>query len=225
MKVHEVMTTAVVTTTPGASLKDAALVLAQSRISGMPVVDDDGAVVGVLSEADVLAKESAAEEGHRGFMHWLLDPTDPWIESRFSARTVGEAMSAPAEVIDPDTSLAEAATRMLERGINRLPVVGADGKLVGLVSRGDLVRAFARTDAEILREIEDDLLGGALWIDHPEDIHVSVEAGVVTLSGKVDSAADAELVPLHTRRVPGVVAVTSRLTPRDEGEQRTRARG
>jgi len=163
MKVHEVMTTAVVTTTPGASLKDAALVLAENRISGMPVVDDDGVVLGVLSEADVLAKESAAHEGHRGFMHWLLDPTDPWLESRFSARTVGEAMSTPAEVIGPDSALPEAATRMLEGEINRLPVVSAEGKLVGLVSRGDLVRAFARTDAEILREIEEDLLGGAVW--------------------------------------------------------------
>ena len=222
MKVHEVMTTAVVTTTPGASLKDAALVLAQNSISGMPVVDDDGGVVGVLSEADVLAKESAAHEGHRGFMHWLLDPADPWLESRFSARTVGEAMSTPAEVIGPDSALPEAATRMLEGEINRLPVVDAEGKLVGLVSRGDLVRAFARTDEEILREIEEDLLRGELWVDHPDDIHVTVAGGVVALSGKVDSAADADLLPLHVRRVPGVVAVTSKLAARDGGEERIR---
>lgn len=224
MKVHEVMTTAVVTTTADVSLKDAALVLAQNRISGMPVMDDAGVVVGVLSEADILAKESMVEEGRRGFMHWLLDPTDPWVESRFSAVTVGEAMSAPAEVVGPDSALAEVATRMLESGINRLPVVSAGGKLVGLISRGDLVRAFARTDEEILREIEQVLLRKTFWIDHPDDIHVTVADGVVTLSGKVDSAADAELLPLHVRRVPGVVAVTSKLTSRDEGEQRFRAR-
>lgn len=222
MKVHEVMTTAVVTTKPNVSLKDAALVLAQKRISGMPVVGDDGAILGVLSEADILAKETTTEAGRRGFMHWLLDPTDPWIESRFSAVTVGEAMSAPAEVIGPDSDLAEAATRMLEGAINRLPVVGADGKLVGLVSRGDLVRAFARSDEEILHEIEQILLRETLWIDHPEDVHVAVVDGVVTLSGKVESAADAELLPLHVRRVPGVVAVTTKLTARDGGEERIR---
>lgn len=86
------------------------------------------------------------------------------------------------------------------------------------------MRAFARTDEEILREIEQVLLRKTFWIDHPDDIHVTVADGVVTLSGKVDSAADAELLPLHVRRVPGVVAVTSKLTSRDEGEQHFRAR-
>ncbi len=222
MKVHEAMTTGVVTTGPDVSLKDAALVLAQNRISGMPVVDDGGVVVGVLSEADILAKESLVERGRRGFMRRLLDPPDPWVASRFGAVTVGEAMSAPAEVIGPESELAAAATRMLESAINRLPVVGPGGTLIGLISRGDLVRAFARSDEEILREIEQSLLREALWIDHPDDVHVAVVDGVVTLSGKVESAADAELLPLHVRRVPGVVAVTSKLTARDGEEERIR---
>ncbi len=103
---------------------------------------------------------------------------------------------------------------MLEHEVKRLPVVDADGKLLGLISRGDLVRAFVRTDEEIRREIEEDLLRNTLWIDHPEDVHVTVDKGVVTLAGKVDSAADADLVSRSARWVPGVVAVTSTLAPR-----------
>jgi CBS domain-containing protein len=214
MKVHEVMTTAVVTVRPDATLKEAALLLAENGISGLPVVDGEGAVLGVVSEADVLAKESPPESDRRGVAHWLLDSRDPWLETRVAARTVGEAMSSPAQTISPERPVVEAASRMLEGGINRLPVVDPQGKLVGLISRGDLVRAFTRSDEEIRREIEEDLLGGALWVDHPDDIHVKVVGGEVTLSGKVDSPADTELVPLHVRRVPGVVGVTSTLTPR-----------
>ena len=127
-------------------------------------------------------------------------------------------MSSPVQTIDPDRPVVEAATRMLEEGINRLPVVDAHGTLVGLVSRGDLVRAFVRSDEAIRREIEEDLLRGTLWIDHPDDVHVEVAGGEVTLSGKVDSPADTEVVPLHVRQVPGVVGVTSKLTLRNEGE-------
>jgi len=217
MKVQEVMTTAVVTARPDATLKEAALLLAENGVSGLPVVDDAGTVVGVVSEADILAKETATKSGRRGVAQWLLDSRDPWLETRFAARTVGQAMSSPARTIGPDRPIVEAATRMLEDGINRLPVVDAHGKLVGLVSRADLVRAFARSDEAIRREIEEDLLGRALWVDHPDDIRVEVTGGEVTLSGKVDSPADIELVPLHVRRVPGVVGVTSRLALRDEG--------
>ena len=218
MKVHEVMTSSVVTARPDATLKEAALLLAENGISGLPVVNDEGAVVGVVSEADILAKETATEAERHGVAHWLLDARDPWLETRFAARTVGEAMSSPVQTIGPDRPVVEAATRMLEEGINRLPVVDAHGTLVGLVSRGDLVRAFVRSDEAIRREIEEDLLRGTLRIDHPDDVRVEVAGGEVTLSGKVDSPADTEVVPRHVRQVPGVVGVTSKLTLRNEGE-------
>lgn len=214
MKVRDAMTTDVVTTTADTPLKEAAHALAQNAISGMPVVGAGGSVLGVLSEADILAKQCKGQGQRKGLLRRLLDPTDPWLESRFSARTVGEAMSAPARSIEPDRPIADAATLMLEHEVKRLTVVDADGKLLGLISRGDLVRAFVRTDGEIKREIEEDLLRTTLWIDHPEDVHVTVSKGVVTLAGKVDSAADADLVSRSARWVPGVVAVTSKLTPR-----------
>jgi CBS-domain-containing membrane protein len=212
MRVHEVMTTDVATTTPEALLKEAATELVRRRISGMPVVDDEGCVVGVVSEADILAKEGD-EQKHGGFLQWLVDPGDPWVASRWDAVTVGDAMSAPARTILPDRTVAEAATLMLEENVNRLPVVGEDGKLVGLVSRGDLVRAFVRSDEEILREIEEDVMRRVMWLN-PSEVDVTVEDGIVTLKGEVASEADADLLPKFARRVPGVVEVTSTLTHR-----------
>jgi CBS domain-containing protein len=213
MNVQDVMTTDVATTGPDALLKEAAMELVRRRISGMPVVNPDLEVIGVISEADILAKESGEHQGGGGFLQWFVDPADPWIVARFDAVTVGEAMSAPAQTIAPDRPLTEAATIMLDEGINRLPVVDEDGALVGLVSRGDLVRAFARPDDEILQDIEEDIIRKAMWLD-PKTINVTVTKGVVTLAGEVASAADADLLPTFARKVPGVVGVSSSLTYR-----------
>jgi len=212
MKVKEVMTADVVTTTTDRLLKDAALELAARRISGMPVVDGAGRVIGVLSEADILAKEGDEYE-RTGFLQWFLDPTDPWVAARFDAVSVGDAMTSPARTISPNRPVAEAASVMLEERINRLPVVDVDGQLVGLISRGDLVRAFARSDEEILREIEEDVVRRVMWLE-TSDVRVTVTEGVVTLTGQVATDADADLLPRFARRVPGVVAVESTLTAR-----------
>jgi len=212
MRVQDVMTTDVATTGPDAPLKEAAMELVRRRISGMPVVSGDLQVIGVVSEADILAKESDEPRGG-GFLRWLVDPGDPWIRARFDAVTVEEAMSTPAQTITPDRPIAEAATIMLDEGVNRLPVVDSGGKLVGLVSRGDLVRAFARPDDEILEDIEEDVIRRAMWLD-PKTLDVTVTNGVVTLAGEVATAADAEIVPTLARKVPGVVSVNSSLTYR-----------
>jgi CBS domain-containing protein len=213
MKVQDVMTTEVVTVSPDVPLKEAALELVQRRISGMPVVDGERKVLGVVSEADILAKEGDDRRGGGSFLQWLVDPGDPWITARFDAVTVGEAMSKPPRTITADRPLAQAATVMLDEGINRLPVVDSLGKLIGLVSRGDLVRAFARPDDQIRHEIEEDVIRKALWLD-PSTVKVTVTNGIVTLAGEVSSAADAELLPTFTRKVPGVVEVSSSLTHR-----------
>ena len=178
----------------------------------MPVVDEAGES-SACCRRPTSSPRRAASRSAAGFLQWFLDPTDPWVAARFDAVTVGEAMSSPAKTISPHRPVAEAATLMLEERVNRLPVVDVDGKLVGLVSRGDLVRAFARSDAEIQREIEEDVLRRVMWLD-PSDVSVTVSDGVVTLSGQVATAADADLLPRFTRRVPGVVEVESSLTAR-----------
>ena len=118
-------------------------------------------------------------------------------------------MTAPALCAPPETSVAKAAKLMLKCRVNRLPVV-ADGTLVGIVTRADLVRAFHRSDDEIERELRGDVLEHTLWLD-PAGVDVGVEDGVVTLTGVTDTRTTARLVETLARRVPGVVAVESRL--------------
>lgn len=200
MNVTDVMTHDVVTVEPGASLKEAARLLAANRVSGLPVVTSEGAVLGIVSEADVLAKESdVAGNAPRAEGHDLHD-----------ARVVGEAMTAPALTIEPSRRVAAAAKMMVEHSVNRLPVV-ENGKLVGIVTRADLVRAFVRTDAEIATEIREDVVEHSLRLD-PDEVQVEVNDGEVTFRGRVDNRADAELLPKVAGRVPGVVTVHSQLT-------------
>jgi CBS domain-containing protein len=108
---------------------------------------------------------------------------------------------------------------MIDEQVNRLPVVTDDGVLVGIVTRADLVRAFVRSDAEIAAEIREDVVLRALWIV-PEQVTVAVEDGAVELSGHVGTRADAELASALTRRVPGVVSVTSSVTWDTDGGDR-----
>ncbi len=210
MKVKDVMTTDVVTVRPGASLKEVAETLAQRRISGLPVVDDAGVLQGVVSEADILFKEGGQQEHHH-VLGWLLEPYGPASQLKLEARTAEEAMTAPAITIAANRPVAEAAEKMLEEKINRLPVVDADDKLIGIVTRADLVRAFIRPDAEIAQEIREDVALRTLWIA-PEQIAVTVEHGEVELSGQVETESEAQLLERFASRVPGVVSVDSRLS-------------
>jgi CBS domain-containing protein len=193
MRVADAMTRAVLTVTPGTALKDAARILVENRISGLPVVDGGGRVVGVVSETDVVA-----------------------CAAGYSSPLVGDAMTTPPVTIGADRPLVDAASLMIADSVNRLPVVAEDGTLLGIVTRTDLLRAFVRSDAEIAREIRDDVLMRRLWLD-PHDVQIDVEDGEVTLTGTVDRHADTELIAGYVRRVTGVVAVRSRLGWVDEG--------
>lgn len=209
MKIEQVMTSDVVTVSADTSLKEVARTLTGKRISGVPVCDAGGAVLGIVSEADILRKEQGFVPEPGGLLGWLFEKADA-EGSRLLARTAAEAMTSPAVTIAPDASVTDAARVMTMRGINRLPVVRS-GRLVGIVSRADLVRAFHRTDAEIELELNEDVLLHTLWVS-PEDVHVSVDDGVVTLVGRVENRTQAELVSAYARRVPGVVDVHSDVT-------------
>jgi len=214
MRVADVMTIDPLTVRSETSLKDAAAILAHEQISGLPVVDADNHVVGVLSEGDVLFKERG-EVGKKGLLaRWLEHPL-PDDDAKIDARTVGEAMTAPVVTIGPKRPLAEAANTMIDQGVKRLPVVDPEGKLIGIVTRADLVRAFVRSDEEIAAEIRDDVIRRTLWIA-PESVEVTVEGGEVRLTGEVETKADAELIPAFIQRVPGVVSVLSKLRWHEE---------
>jgi CBS domain-containing protein len=144
----------------------------------------------------------AEPEGH--VYDWLFGG-DPQRAAKREARTAAEAMTCPALTIEHGRPVAEAARTMVERAVNRLPVV-AEGRLVGIVTRADLVRAFARSDADLEREIRDDVLLRTMWID-PGRLRVDVAGGEVTLGGELETRTEAELVTAHVARVPGVVSV------------------
>jgi CBS-domain-containing membrane protein len=208
MKVQAVMTSIVITVSPETSLKEIAGILAKHKISGVPVLARDGEVVGVVSEADILFKERGPSE-RRGMFAWLLEPNAVQEQLKLEARTAAEAMTAPAQTIAPWCSVSTAAAQMLDEHVNRLPVVDSDGRLVGIVTRADLVRAFVRTDAEIEREIREQVLRQALWLETPDTVTVEVDSGRVTLGGSVDTRANAELVSALVAKTPGVVDVES----------------
>ena len=212
MNVEDVMTRNVTTVDAGTPLRDVAALLAEKKISGLPVVRD-GRVVGVVSEADILAKERGGAP-ERGLFGFLLDDRAA-AELKLEARTAGEAMSAPAVTIRSERPVSEAAATMIDEGVNRLPVVDAEGKLLGIVTRADLVRAFVRTDADLADEIRHDVLLRALWIP-PESVEVAVTEGAVTLTGMVENRATAEMLPGFVQRVPGVVTVLSEVTWEDK---------
>jgi CBS domain-containing protein len=211
MQVQDVMTTTVVTTTTETPLRDAVRVLADSGISGMPVLSADGAVVGVISEADVLAKQRRVPDDDRGAIgRWLGHVTA--ADAKHEARSVGEAMTSPAVVIPSYASIATAAGRMLEHGVNRLPVLDGGGRLVGIVSRADLVRAFVRSDEAIAADAREQIeLQQALAGDTPA-VGVEVTDGDVVLTGAVRRRSDAELIPRMVRHLPGVVEVRADLS-------------
>lgn len=209
MRVRELMTEKVLTIGPEAPIKDVAKILVANGISGLPVCDIEGGVLGVVSKGDILYKEHDPTEGHVGWpLGWIVDGTPNYAGYvKAAALTSREAMSAPAITIAPYESVAQAARIMCERHINRLPVVN-DEKLVGIVTRGDLVRAFIRTDAEIEQELKKDVLERTMWID-PGKVEIDVQNGVAALSGWLHTRSDVELLNRLAARVPGVVAVES----------------
>jgi CBS domain-containing protein len=209
MNVEHLMTTDVVTVSPETSLKEVAAILDDRGISGLPVCDVEGQVVGVISEADILRKEEGRYPGRGSAFDWLFGHSDEAV-ARLAARTAGEAMSTPPITIDAGRPVAEAAQLMVDRSVNRLPVVYGD-RMVGIVTRADLVRAFRRTDEEIEREIREDVLLHTLWIA-PARLEIAVEDGEVTLTGKLETRTEAELAAGYVRRVPGVVAVHDALS-------------
>ncbi len=190
-RVQDVMTTEVVVAYPTTPVKQAAGLLTQHGVSALPVTDGQGRVLGVVSEADLLGG------GQR-------------LADRQAAATAGEVMASPAVTVNPQATVTEAARRMQASGVKRLPVVAGSGRLVGIVSRADLLRPLTRPDQEIRWAIEE-LLGSELLVD-PARVEVEVDDGVVNLTGQVERRS---LIPIVVRlagATEGVVRVRDWLT-------------
>lgn len=212
MTVRDVMTAPVFSVSPSTPLKEVAHLLVEHRISGVPVVDPDGIPLGVVSEADLLLKEGGHDVARRRWFGRFLGETRETKsrQAKIGAITAGEAMTSPAATIEAGRSTNAAATMMVDRGVNRLPVV-EDGVLVGIVSRADLVRAFVRTDEQLAETIRNDVLLRVLWLD-PSTFDVRVENGVATVAGRVDRRSMADMIERAIRNVPGVVDVVCAVT-------------
>jgi CBS domain-containing protein len=209
MRVDQLMTKDVITVSPETPLRDVAVLLVEKGISGVPVVAGDE-LLGVVSEADLLVKEAGPGARPSRMLDWLVLPDYTEREAKFGAHTAGEAMTSPALTIPEYASVATAAARMSEERVNRLPVV-KDGKLIGILTRADVIRAFTRRDDEIANEIREDVIGRGFW-EPPDAVTVEVDEGEVVLSGTVQSHAVASGIPRAVLRVPGVVSVESKLT-------------
>jgi CBS domain-containing protein len=209
LKVRDLMSPQVMTVRPETPIKDVATLLVEHRISGMPVVDDGGRVVGVISEGDLIVKEQGADSVERRPLARIFGDSDETRAqlAKVHALTAGDAMTAPAITITADRPIAEAAATMTRRGVNRLPVVEGD-TLVGVVSRADIVRAFVRTDEQLADAVRNEVLQRALWLE-PSSFDIDVTNGNVRIRGKVERRSEANMIERMTSLVPGVVGVTT----------------
>jgi CBS domain-containing protein len=174
----------------------------------MPVVNDDGAVVGVIAGSDVIALETGsvppAPQGRRRFFR------KGRVErpAKLHGRIASDVMTMPAITMEPYRSVGAAAQTMLERKIHRIPIV-SHGNLIGIITASDLVRAFARTDEEIAKEVRDKM---RYWLDLASDsghVEVAIDSQVISLHGTVARRSTAFELAEAAAAVPGVIDVHS----------------
>ncbi len=205
--VKDVMTTHVVAVRMNAPFKDMAASLREKRISAFPVLDEDNKVVGVVSEADLLAKE-ALEYSTPGLVGGLLHHKE---QAKAAGVTAAALMTSPAVTIGKDELVSRAARLMYTSKVKRLPVVDDAGRLLGIVSRADVLSVFSRSDAGIRQEVIDEIIVGTVLTD-PERFTVTVKDGIVTVAGSPETASVGADMIKEIRHVEGVVAVRDRLS-------------
>lgn len=199
MRVADVMARKLVTVGPDDSLRHAAELMADNKVSGLPVVEN-GKLVGVLTESDFV--ELSTGQGRRRWVDVLFGRA----QAQNEATRVGDLMTASPVTIAPDRRLRDAGRLMLDARVKRLPVVDEHGNLLGIISRADVLRSYARSDTEIAEEISDLLREYIV-----KGVRVEVEEGTVDLEGTVPQRTEARLAEELVRRVDGVVAVNNHL--------------
>ncbi|MFJ9898295.1 CBS domain-containing protein [Streptomyces sp. NPDC091280] len=213
-KVGSVMTTEVVHAVYGTPFKEVARLLGEHRISGLPVVDEDEKVIGVVSETDLMIRQADTPDPYESRKRVRLAALTRRGRARAvkaGARTAGRLMTAPPVVVHAEDTIVEAARAMTQHRIERLPVLDEEDRLVGIVTRRDLLTVFLRPDAEIRTVVEQDVLQRALWVP-AHTVEVSVVDGVVTLVGQMERRSETEIAVSMTEQIDGVVAVVDNLT-------------
>lgn len=218
MLVRDVMTTDVVTARVDTPLPRLIEDMITYGVSGLPVVDDERRVVGIVSEADLVARKGFDVRRRR-----LLSVVDEVLHAhqnrwrqKAEASTTGDIMTVPVECVGPLVTVRVAAARMVTMSVKRLPVVGPDGALVGIISQRDVLRLLHRTDDEIQLAL-DAMLAGELPEPITEGVTATTRDGVVTLAGTVPTTSDLELVERLARDLPGVIGVRNEIVARIVG--------
>ncbi|MEV0241507.1 CBS domain-containing protein [Streptomyces sp. NPDC050674] len=210
-KIGSVMSTEVVRVAEGTPVEEAARMLAVHR-TGLFVVDEDDRMIGVVTDADLRAHEVAAPGpgGWRRF-RFVARATTGRRRGGPAPRTAGQVMRVPPVPVHAEDTVVKAARAMAGRGVERLPVLDEEGRLVGVLSHRDLLQVFARSDEDIRDEVVDEVFVRALWL-MPRSVDVSVSEGVVMLAGGLELRSEKEFAVAMTWQIDGVVAVVDRLT-------------
>ncbi|MFC7865034.1 CBS domain-containing protein [Streptomyces murinus] len=206
--VSDVMTTTVAAVGRRAPFKELVEMMQDWQVSAVPVIEGEGLVVGVVSEADMLPKEELRDDPAEEYRQ-LRPPADM---AKGEAITAGDLMTSPAVTVRANATLAEAARTMARARVKRLPVVDETGMLEGVVSRADLLKVFLRDDQEIEEEVRREIVA-RLFPPPDSAVELRVEDGVVTVVGRI---RDTSLVPVAARlvrAVEGVVDVRFDLAP------------
>jgi CBS domain-containing protein len=205
--VKDVMSTHVIAVRDIATFKEIATTLHEQRVSAFPVIDEDNKVTGVVSEADLLAKEALEGTVPRT----LQSLTQQNVRRRVNAVTAADLMTKPPVTIGPDESVTHAARLMFDRRVKRLPVTRDDGTLIGIVTRSDVLSVYSRSDADIQHQVTQNLILGTFMCD-PYLFTVTVKNGIVTIKGAPETTQVGLDIVSAIRHVEGVVAVRDRLS-------------
>jgi CBS domain-containing protein len=203
--VKDVMSTHVVAVRQGAPYKDMAAMLHEQRVSAFPVLDDDNKVIGIVSETDLLTKEAL-----EGTVPRTLLSRQEHVRKQVNALTAADLMTKPPVTIGPDALVTQAARLMFDQRVKRLPVISDDGTLIGIVTRSDVLSVYSRPDAEIRRQVTQDLILGTFLCD-PDKFTVTVKDGIVTIEGSPETSMIGLDIISAIRHMEGVVAVRDRL--------------
>ncbi len=209
--VADVMTVGAVAVEEGTPFKEIVDLLEAHHVNAVPVVDSCDRVLGVVSSADLVPKIEFSGSGETA--HLFESRKHRAAREKASGTAAAELMTAPALTVLPQTSLVEAAKIMETAELKRLPVVNDLGRLVGMVTRSDLLKVFLRSDADIRREIVDEVFADLTGV-HREEVDVEVDDGVVTLTGEIDRRSAVTPAVRHVERVAGVVDVINDLSYR-----------
>ena len=217
MRVADVMSAPAITVTAAAPLKRIILTLLEHEISAVPVVDETTArLVGIVTEADLLCRP-AYGSGHDTPLQLILarlGGDDPQWLRKADGLTAGDVMTHLVESVRPHTDLHVAARKMLEHRVKRLVVTDDDDRVVGIVSRRDILGTYAPPDEDIAAATAA-VLTDVRWVPETIEVDANVSGGVVTLEGSVLHPSDRRVVDYAVRSVPGVIDVVDHLAARE----------